>query len=468
MTVHILGGGVSGLSAAYYLCKKIPSNTISILEASKRTGGWIQTHELENGILFEQAARTLRPRSETGLNTLSLIEELGLNNEIKPIFGNSPAAKNRLIYANGKLHTLPSSFLSLFTTQPPFSKPLIVNFMNEYKQPVKKIGDESIYDFMERRLGKDVADYLMSPLICGICAGNAKEISVNFLASQLFQYEQKYGSITKGLLKNVFSQKKKAPNSALYNRVKREKWSVYSFNNGLQTLPNRIEEIIKRKGVQINLDTKCDKVEFSNEEVIIYNGSTTLKSKHLFSTILSENLAQLIAHQHPKLSVLLNQIKSVDVTVVNLHFTGNLIKNPGFGLLVPPQEKLPILGIIYDSCCFNQHNDTVLTVMMGGYWFKENFGNFKTNEEFYDVALTYVKKIVQINEKPTAYKVNILKNCIPQYTVGHMETVKKIKDYVQSNNMPLSLCGMSYDGVGVNDVILSAKKVVDHFSQKIS
>ncbi|XP_044757196.1 protoporphyrinogen oxidase [Coccinella septempunctata] len=468
MTVHILGGGISGLSAAFYLCKKIPPNTISIWEASKRTGGWIQTHKTDTGILFEQAARTLRPRSETGTNTLNLIEELQLIGEIRPIYSSSPAAKNRLIYVNGKLHTLPSSLLGLFRTQSPFSKPLIVNFINEHKQPIKKVVDESIYDFMNRRFGSEVADYLMSPLICGICAGNSKEISVNFLATQLFQYEQNYGSITRGLLHNIFSSKKNVHKSALLDRVKSEKWSVYSFKNGLETLPSTLENVISSHGVEINLNTKCDKVEFFGKEVIIHNQHTSVKSKHLFSTLLSEIFALLISDQHPKLSVLLKQIQSVDVAVVNLHFKGNLIKNPAFGLLVPPQENLPILGIIFDSCCFSQKNDTVLTVMMGGYWFKRNFENFKTDEEFFDVALAHVKKILKIDEEPLEYKVNILKNCIPQYTVGHRETVNKIKDYVESSNLPLSLCGMSYDGVGVNDVILSAKKSVESFLQKNS
>lgn len=466
MSVHILGGGVSGLSAAYYLCRKISPKTISIWEATKRTGGWIQSHKTEKGIIFEQAARTLRPRTETGENTLKLIEELQLTDKIRPVLANSPAAKNRLIYVNGKLHSLPSSLFSLFKTQSPFSKPLITNIFNEHKQPVKIVEDESIYDFINRRFGSEMADYMMSPLICGICAGNAKEISVNFLVSHLFQYEQKYGSISRGLLKKVFSPKKNSTTSRLSERVRREKWSVYSFENGLETLPNKLDEVIRSKGVQINLNTKCEKVEFSGKEVVVHSQDNSLKSKHLVSTLLSGTLAPLISDQHPQLSHLLKQIQSVDVTVVNFHFKDSLIKNPGFGLLVPPKENLPILGIIFDSCCFNQNNDTVLTVMMGGFWFKQYFGDFKKDEEFYDVALNYIKKILQINEMPSEYKVNVLKNCIPQYTVGHRKTVSKIKDYLKSSELPLSLCGMSYDGVGVNDVILSAKNCVENLKEK--
>ncbi|KAL3277919.1 hypothetical protein HHI36_013260 [Cryptolaemus montrouzieri] len=459
MTVLVLGGGVSGLSTAYYLTKQIPFSSISLWEASQRTGGWIKSQKNEKGIIFEQAARTLRPRSEAGANTLNLIEELQLSNDICPIYSNSAAAKNRLIFVKGKLHALPSSPISLFKKTSPFSKPLIASFLKEFSVPSKRIKDEPIYDFMKRRFGIEVADYLMSPLICGICAGNAKEISVYFLLGKLFEYEQTYGSITKGLIFNMLAKKTELPKSSLLSKMRQEKWSVYSFHSGLETLPKKIHKVIESKGVEMSLNTKCTKIEFNKKELIIHNQKNTVRKKHLFSTILSEQLAVLVRDEHPKLSTLLEKIQSVNVAIVNLHFRGTLIKDPGFGFLVPPQENLPILGVIYDSCCFEQKGDTVLTVMMGGHWFKKYFSNFTNDQQFYEIALNHVKRILNITESPLSYKVTILEKCIPQYTVGHRKTIEQIEDYVRKAELPLSLCGMSYNGVGVNDVILAAKNL---------
>ena len=176
----VLGGGIGGLSVAYYLLKSGLKN-VTLIEASSRLGGWIKTTRTSKGFIFEHGPRTVRPRGLAGKNTLQLIEELGLDNKVLPISFDHPAAKNRLIYVNKSLHTLPSNFFSFFTPQPPFSKPLISAIFHDLQMPKKEAKDESIYDFAERRLGKEIAEYAVSPLICGVCAGDAKEISVKFL-----------------------------------------------------------------------------------------------------------------------------------------------------------------------------------------------------------------------------------------------------------------------------------------------
>ena len=95
----------------------------------------------------------------SGANTLELIEELGLESKLKPIKYGHPATVNRMVYVNGKLHKLPSSFKSIFTHQPPFSKPLFWAGIKEFFTPQKRTQDESIFDFVSRRFGADVAQY---------------------------------------------------------------------------------------------------------------------------------------------------------------------------------------------------------------------------------------------------------------------------------------------------------------------
>ena len=98
--------------------------------------------------------------------------------------------------------------------------------------------------------------------------------------------------------------------------------------------------------------------------------------------------------------------------------------------------------------------------MMGGAWYEKYFGACSTQEHLLSVALNQVKSILNIKEEPIASNVAILKDCIPQYLVGHNERLQKIKNYISEHKLPLYLCGASYDGVGVNDVIFSAKKAV--------
>ncbi|CAG9857557.1 unnamed protein product [Phyllotreta striolata] len=467
MSVAILGGGLSGLSAAYYLLKSNGKLSIRILEGSSRLGGWIRSNKLDNGVIFEEGPRTIRPRGLAGDNTLSLVQDLGLEDRITPIYAHQPAAKNRMVYAKGKLHSLPSSFGGLFKTTPPFSKPLIMYLLNDIIASSKRVEDESIYDFVNRRFGQDLADYLISPLICGICAGDSKEISVNFLMKGLFEYEQKYGSIYKGLVRNLFNVEKHEL-SELGVKAKREKWSVYSFKTGLETLPKTIESHVRSRGVPIELNSKCTKLQLSPNNVQIQLGNKMVAPEHLISSISSQELSRLVRDQHPVLSDLLGNIRNVTVAVINLQF-GNLRLREGFGFLVPPKERLPVLGVIFDSCCFPCGDDrTVLTVMMGGAWFGRLFGDDPGEEELLSTAQKYLKVTMGVEEAPREWKVSVLRDCIPQYTVGHDGWVREIYRYIEANRLPLTLCGSSYHGVGVNDVIYSSRNAAESVCKSIN
>ncbi|XP_017772600.1 PREDICTED: protoporphyrinogen oxidase [Nicrophorus vespilloides] len=456
----ILGGGISGLSTAYYLSKKCPKELLTIIEASDHIGGWIKSRKLPDGTIFEQGPRTLRPKGLPGANTLQLIEDLNLSERIRPITMDHSAAKNRMIFANGELHMLPSSLSSIFQLKKPFSRPLIVSLLFEGLQPSIAVSDESIYNFTYRRFGPEVADYLISPMICGICAGNAKEISVKFLMEPLFAKEQKYGSITKGFLKTLQDKKEELPKSDLLEKSTNEKWSIYSFKEGLEELPKALHQKALENGNNI-VHNECTGIDFDDKIRLTFKSGDGLIGNHLFSTIPAQKLSPLLTKQHPKLSALLSNIETVSVGVVNLKFNKKLLKQEGFGFLVAPKENLPILGVIYDSCCFPSGENTTITVMMGGHWFNKHFPAETKEEKFLEIALDQIRNILDITEVPDAFKVNVLKDCIPQYNVGHSENLENINAYIKENNLRLSLCGSSYYGIGVNDVILSAKNAVD-------
>lgn len=470
----VLGGGLGGLSAAYYLMKS-SSQKVTIIESSNVLGGWIRSiKNPKEGFIFEKGPRTVRPVGALGLNTLSLIEELNLADKVVPIMKTHPSAKYRMIYSNKMLHTLPSDFKSLFKTCPPFSRPLILSALTDLKAPRVIKDDESIHSFIERRLGKDLAELLISPMICGICAGNAKEISVKFLMKGIFEYEQKHGSIFIGLLKDLMGKKdtksvdkylQDVDSSVLGQRSVRENWSVWYLKDGLQVLPDTLGTVLQEKGVKVKFNSLCSKLEFQGKNqvtCVVDEPAVTLNGMfdHVVCSLPATSLAKLVAKQHPTLSKILNQIKSVNVAVVNLAYRGKHLKHNAFGFLVPPKEKVPILGVIFDSCIFEYEDYTVVTVMMGGHWYDEYFGPLATEETMLDTAQKEVAKILEITVKPEKTHASILRNCIPQYTVGHSERVEKVISYIKDQELPLSVVGSSYFGVGINDVIYSAKKGV--------
>ncbi|XP_067010457.1 protoporphyrinogen oxidase [Anabrus simplex] len=461
----ILGGGLSGLAAAYYLLKT--SQPVKLFEASQRLGGWIRSSRTESGHIFEHGPRTIRPKGEQGENTLQLISELGLSQRVVPIPFNHPAAQNRMIYVNKHLYTLPSSFLSLVLVKPPFTKPLISALLHDLRAPKKAGSDESIYDFVQRRLGQELADYAISPMICGICAGDAKQISVKFLMKSLYEAEQEHGSIIGGMLKNMWmnrGSKKKAKNkNELCERAKKEKWSVYSLQGGLELLPQTLEEQIRSLNGSIMLNAPCENITFVDSKTVsVKSRGRDFIVQKLISSIPAPKLAPLLQKQHPELSKELAAIPFVTVGVVNLQYPGKLVKKDAFGFLVPPSQNIPILGVIFDSCCFPSADNTLLTVMMGGHWFEKQFGRNPSRADLLNIATSQVKSILGISDKPQNSCVSILKDCIPQYVLGHHDRVKRIRDYISAKKLPLAVIGASYDGVGVNDVILSARRAAEN------
>lgn len=460
----ILGGGISGLTAAFYTLKSASKpSVITLLESSKRVGGWIKSIQTPEGLVFEQGPRTIRPRGKQGANTLKLVEELGLSDHVKPINTKHPTAKNRLIYVNNKLHKLPSSLGGLFKTHSPFTKPLIFSIIHDLKAKSVLKTDESLYDFTCRRFGPEVADYAISSMICGICAGDAKKISVNFLMAKLFEVEQKHGGVIKGTFKEMFQKEADYAGfeeSDLFKRSRVEKWSVWSLEGGLERLVKTLNDRVKGR-VDVKVDTACTKLEFLEKGVrVTLNDDQHIEANHVISSLPAHKLGPLLPKQHATLADLLKSIEHVHVAVVNLAYKNVQFKENAFGFLVPPNQNLPILGVIFDSCCFQQSDWTVLTVMMGGAWFDKYFKD-QSKEHILGVACKYVHEILDVPSAPDSHHVDILYECIPQYTLGHSKRVLDIQKYIDTQKLPLYLTGSSYHGVGINDVILSSKRAVD-------
>ena len=105
----------------YFIFVLVPSISVTVYEATSRLGGWIQTTK-QNDLILEHGPRTIRPVGPQGVNTLELIENLGLTSKIKPIPYGHPSTKNRMIYVDGKLMKLPTSMKNLFIKQEPFDR----------------------------------------------------------------------------------------------------------------------------------------------------------------------------------------------------------------------------------------------------------------------------------------------------------------------------------------------------------
>lgn len=288
--IAILGGGVTGLTAAFTISREQPNAKITIYESSDRVGGWLRSKnvDVDNGkIIFEQGPRTLRPHTNAGMMTLQLIKELGLANALIMTPKTSPAARNRYIYYPNHLVKMPGPGQDFYEvawgmlTEPVF-KGMVSALWNERKMPQRpsSLEDESIGHFLERRLGNEhIADNIVSAVLHGIYAGDVYKLSAKSLMPMQWEMEGMYGSLTAGMA--IALQK----GSMLANMREAElergllgapgtmaQWeemqsaSVYTFEHGMETLAHGLEaKLMANSNVDFKLDTKVEKMRYDEK-----------------------------------------------------------------------------------------------------------------------------------------------------------------------------------------------------------
>lgn len=388
MSYTVVGGGLGGLATAFYLRKLPGTQRVILVEASNRIGGWIQTTRHDDGVIYEHGPRTVRPAGKlltefprlcdpyiffityclylillqlglVGANTLSVVEELGLSDNILSVDKSHPAATVRCILAGGELHILPSNLKSLFRKIPPFSKPLALAALQDWRAPQKVIDDESVHEFVSRRLGEDVADFAVDPMIRGICSGDSREISAKaFVLGPLFKMEQESGGIVKAMLKKMFKQSDQSepePSSELVKKARGENWSVWSLENGLEQFPEVLRNRLEQDGIEFELGSPVERIVSDDKKekgLTIVTNKSAFQSDHVFLTTPAFASSMMTESLNFYLSKTLASIPYVTVAVINIEYPGKVQPLDAFGFLVPSNQRVPILGAVFDTCCF--------------------------------------------------------------------------------------------------------------------
>lgn len=402
--IIILGGGISGLSCAFFLKKQ--GFNVTLLEKSCRCGGWIQTQHKE-GFLFELGPRSFRS-SGKGKATLGLIYELNLQN-----FLIKAKAKKRYLYLHQRLTPFSLSLL--------FKCKFFQTCYREWKCPLSSLEDETIGDFFRRRFNDEITETFIDPLVHGIFGGDKNTLSVRSCFPQFYQWEKNYGSLLKGMLRE------------------REPSTLFSLAEGMELLPKTLAEKLKE---HIIYRTDAKRIYREKEKICVETTEKVYTADHLIAAIPSFALPPLVPefcdHKLPFLSL----------TCVHIGFKNLTWEKKGFGYLVPSKEKEEILGMTWDSKIFPQkHNLPTFCVMLKGIF------NEASALELTKRALS---KHLNIQQDPTIVHVHVTKQAIPQYPIGH---------YASFQDLPnISLLGNSYHGVGINDCVAQAKSL----SQKLA
>ena len=244
MKISVVGGGISGLVAAYNLSLN-PAAHVSLYEASDRFGGWIETRKASNNALFELGPHSMRCVGDNGARVLALIDEIALNKEVVPITKHHPAAKHRYLGLNGGLLPLPHSFKSLL--QHPYRKHFIKAIFRDLFTKGRYSGtDESVYMFFKRRFGRELAELLSDPMCRGIAASDSRTLGVSGMFPQLVKMEHQSRSIIKAMYTTETTRL-----DYLENQFARDAhfdgWRMLNFNKGMEQLPRALLNMLRDK-----------------------------------------------------------------------------------------------------------------------------------------------------------------------------------------------------------------------------
>ncbi|KAH8814953.1 protoporphyrinogen oxidase-like protein [Xylogone sp. PMI_703] len=488
--IAVIGGGITGLAAAYYLTKEIPRAKITLYEQNQRLGGWLQTKSVEvqgGTVLLEQGPRTLRHASPAGMLTLRLVEELGLEDEMLITPKTAAAAQNRFIYYPDHLVKMPGPGQDLYQMlwtilREPVFKGIIPGALFEFRRPGRHVSsdhrdpdDESIASFLSRRLGSSApVDNIISAVIHGIYAGDIYRLSAASLMPDQYAREGMYGSFTsaighyirQGQTASVLSKDHTLLNEMLSKlgldmKTRIQHASVYSFKKGISTLSKALESSIRANpNVTIELGQKIQRLIYSSKTSTILAGAS--QYDRVISTISASATSSIL---HSPITPL-TQIPYVTVMVVNLYFSDpNILPEQGFGYLIPrsiPFEQNPecALGVVFDSESLRDQDTapgTKVTVMLGGHWW-DGFTSYPDSDEAVSMARAVLKRHLNIDEEPEAVNASLQRDCIPQYTVGHKARLIDAHYRLMSEfGGKLAVAGSSYTGVGLNDCIRAAR-----------
>jgi oxygen-dependent protoporphyrinogen oxidase len=449
--IAVLGGGISGLTIANEL-KKAGKEFI-LLEADSEVGGKIKSKQ-QNGYTFELGPNTVLINNP---EIKKLLDELGLTHElIKP---DEQAVKNRFVLYNGKMEALPSGPGSLFTSKLISLRTIFRVLCEPLKKPFPSNQEESLADFTRRRLGNQIYENFVYPFVTGIYAGNPEQMSMDYTLKILKEAEQEHGSILKGMVKIM--KVKKAENEA----ANFPKQKIFTFKEGLQTLPLRLAKEFKN---EITSSAHISKIIKQNNSYIIeYNkdGKTNLiEVDEIISTIPSINLTKLISWDSDFCNSL-TKIEYVPAFLSHFAFDKKDISTPekAFGLLGREHEKAPFLGILFNSKFFPHsapNNKELITVISGGYKQKE-FLKLKP-EEIQEKVLNSLSKLFNISSKPEFEHFYSWTSGIPQFEMGHRNIVSSMKQF-EEKNKGFYILGNFRDGISVSDCIANGVKFVNQY-----
>ena len=448
-SIAIVGAGLTGLSAAYFLEREGGSATV--FEASDRVGGAITTRR-SGDYLYELGPSTLLRGSsvlEEILRDLSLESSLAMP---------GPEARCRYVVRKGKPVALPSSPFS-FPFSPWLSARGKLRLLTEpFRRRGKHRETESVAEFTRRRLGPEVLDYGVSPVVGGIYAGDPRNLSLRLAFPRLYLAEEKGGSLMRGFWRLMREQKKARGDAPRPPR------GTISFRDGLDTLPKALASSLQSS---LRLGTRMEKLQKDASggwRISWVSSDGKERGEEVFDRVLLTSWTPELAGAVPPPPGRPDwpEVTYAPVQVVTLAFPQQAGQHPldGFGVLVPEKEKLPFLGVIFASSLFAGRapgNQVLVNLFLGGQRSPEAAAYGE--EDLRAKVFPALDQLLGLRGEPLFMDRRAWPRAIPQYTNEHATFLEARKQW-EAENAGLHLAGTAVDGISMPQCLESGRRIV--------
>ena len=471
-TVAIVGGGISGLATAYSLQEQARAAGLAIkctiLDASPAWGGKIVTHRIGD-LVTEAGPDSFLSQKPAGLQ---LIEKLGLTDQV---INTKETGKKAFVYSGGRLRELPEGMVVITPGQVgPFLKSGLLTVGGLARMgmdlviPAKRSQeDESLATFFRRRFGRQAFERMMEPLMAGIYAGDAEQMSLKATFPRFLELEQEHGSVIRGMMA---ARKGGAPPGTNGSR----RTMFVSLKNGLDDLVGALVRRLSDQGVMLRAGTAVDSLRVRSHQLgrwtydVMLNDASALSVDSLVLATPAFVSAELLRPLTPIASGLLEMIPYASTATVAMAYPASVIGGAvqGFGFVVPRIEHRDLIAATWTSLKWPHRapSDQLMTRCYVGGVGREGILQLD-DRALVEKVRAELKQICGVTAGPTHVEVNRWMRAMPQYLLGHLERVEQVEAAL-SRYGGLVLTGAAYRGVGIPDCIrdgaLAAERVIKH------
>ncbi|MFG2498121.1 protoporphyrinogen oxidase [Streptomyces sp. NPDC048441] len=453
--VVVIGGGIAGLAAAHRLLGT--GARVTVLEASDRLGGKLLPGEIE-GVRVDLGAESMLARRP---EAVALAREVGLADRLQP-----PATATAAIWTRGALRPMPKGHVmgvpgDASALSGVLSDEGLHRIEQDRELPPTEVGDDiAVGEYVAARLGREVVDRLVEPLLGGVYAGDAYRISMRSAVPQLFEAARAHTSLTEGV--------REIQARAVKNQKNQQTGPVFmGIEGGVGQLPLAVADSVRARGGEIRTGTAVTELRRTPDGWQVSTAEQTIDAEAVVVAVPAYAAAALLGVEAPAAAAELASVEYASMALMTLAYRRSEIDLPeGSGFLVPPIDGHTIKASTFASrkwgwIAEEDPDLLVLRTSVGRYGETEILG--RDDADLIALSRRDLRAATGLDAEPVTTRVTRWHDGLPQYPVGHYARVARVREHV--SKLPgLAVCGAAYDGVGIPACIASAYAAVDQLS----